>query len=255
MHDFLETAKLAVQLEADTIRTAFSATKTITEKADSSLVTETDRSVEQSIRAYIQSRHPNHEILGEEHGSTGQPKTYHWTIDPIDGTTNFTRGIPWFTTAVALLKGAELVAAAAYQPMTDELFTAGQGRGATLNDAPLRLGHPAVVEQAIVVFGRTRRQKPAFLRAFAHLHGLIGTPRIVGSIIVGHCLVAAGRIDASVVLSPNLWDLAPGVLIAQEAGAIAVDFSGQPWTTQSEELLLAHPNLAQELVTLFGSKE
>ena len=254
MHDFLETAKLAVQLQAEVIRAAFLAEKRITQKADTSLVTETDQAAEATIRAFIQSRHPDHEILGEESGTTGEKGQYHWTIDPIDGTTNFTRGIPAFTTAVALLQDGKPLVAAAHEPVTGDLYAAERDKGATLNGIVLTIEKAGPLDQAVVAFGRTRQQKPAFQRVFDRIHPLVGTLRIVGSIIVGNCLVAAGRLNAAVVLSPSLWDLAPGILIAQEAGAVALNFSGQPWQPGEAELILAHPNLARAIVEVLKTR-
>lgn len=247
MTDFMETAKDAVRVHADEIRRAFLAPKRAANKADDSILTETDLAAERAMRALIGERHPDHAILGEEFGETGSG-SYRWAIDPIDGTRNFAYGVPLFVSAAALLKDDEIIAAAIYHPVLDELLWAGKGLGAFRNGERLQLKGGQTLRAALVNFDRSRSRIHHFGEMLRDMSGSIGSPRVLGSASYTMGRVATGAVDAMVMLSSNLWDIAPGFLIATEAGAVGVDFSGLNWNLQSAELILAHPDLAQQLV-------
>lgn len=251
MTDFVETAKDAVRIYADEMRRAFLAPKRVKNKADDTILTETDLGAERAMRALIAERYSDHAILGEEYGETGSGR-YRWVIDPLDGTRNFAYGIPLFVSAAALLERDEVIAAAIYHPMLDELLWAEKGNGAFRNGDQLILTGGQTLKAALINFDRSRSRLQHFGEMFRDMSGTVGSPRVLGSASYTMGRVAVGSIDAMVMLSSNLWDIAPGFLIASEAGAVGVDFSGNAWNLRSAELILAHPDLARQLVAAIG---
>ena len=256
MTDFLETAKDAVRAHGTAIKQAFDAhAHTVTRKADKSLVTELDLSAERAMRALISERHPAHDILGEEFGQsagTDAATEYQWVLDPIDGTNNYIRGIPMFLAAAGLLHRGELIVGALYQPLTDELWWASRGEGAYLNGQRLQLTAPARLKDAVVSYTHTNQQCEQFMQALTALEPHIRAPRIFGSGLYSVAQLASGRVDVHVGVSPYVWDIAPGIVIAHEAGAVTVDFSGQPWQPGSQEFMMAHPAMVPELTRLLS---
>lgn len=254
----LATARDAVRLNATAMRNAFFANDhAITKKADRTLVTATDTEAEQAMRALIAERHPNHDILGEEFGeSTGYDGAheYRWVIDPLDGTSNFVLGLPLFVSAAAVLKGNQPVAAAVYHPILDDLYSAAVGQGAWLNDRRLAIEPVDELRSATIGFTRRRDAEIPTGTILDLIEANAATFRVLGSGIFTISQVAAGHLNAVIALKQHLWDVLPGLIIAQEAGATAVMFDGSPWTQQSEELILAHPTLTEKIVELFRAQ-
>lgn len=191
-------------------------------------VTEFDRAAEALIVGAIRRERPDDSIVGEEGTDHVGTSPYAWHVDPIDGTANFVYDLPNWCTSVAVVDDDGSVAGAVYLPVTDELFSASRGGGATLNGDPVRCSMATDLGQALVATGfsysaqRRRRQG----RRLAELIDQVRDVRRLGSAATDLCLVACGRVDAYFEEHLNSWDLAAGVLIAAEAGAITSDFSG-----------------------------
>lgn len=198
-------------------------------KSDKDLVTEADIAVENFIIESIKSRWPHHGILGEESGARAGSE-YCWVIDPIDGTTSFFHDLPFYSISIALQHHNQTVLAAVYAPLLEELFIAEKGNGALLNGKPIRTAARAVLSDCVMATGFAclranlkDNNLPLINRIAPRLRGL----RILGSAALDLCYVACGRLDGSWEINLNLYDIAAGMLIAQEAGAIVSDFSGQ----------------------------
>ena len=139
--DFLKSTLLGA---GEILRNGFGTALTIETKQDqSNVVTESDFKSEEYIRNAIRTTYPQHNILGEEHGYEDHGSEYTWIIDPLDGTSNFAAAIPWFGVLIALLKDNQPVLAGAYLPMTDEVYLAEKGKGATKNGKPIHPSYPA----------------------------------------------------------------------------------------------------------------
>ncbi|HOK94760.1 MAG TPA: inositol monophosphatase family protein [Anaerohalosphaeraceae bacterium] len=197
-------------------------------KSDKDLVTEADIAVEQFLIEKIKSRWPHHAILGEESGHSAGSE-YRWVIDPIDGTTSFFHNLPFYSISIALQRQNQTVLAAVYAPVLGELFIAEKDNGACLNDAPIRVSGRTVLSDCVMATGFAclranlkDNNLPLINRIAPKLRGL----RILGSAALDLCYVACGRLDGSWEINLNLYDIAAGMLIAQEAGAIVSDFSG-----------------------------
>jgi myo-inositol-1(or 4)-monophosphatase len=199
-------------------------------KGRANLVTEMDRRSEEQLIRAIRARHPGHAILSEEAGAlageAGQPE---WIIDPIDGTTNYVHGFPYFCVAVALRLGPQLQAGMVYQPYVDELYWAERGRGAFLNGRPLRVSQTSTLEDALLTTGFPSDLSRAPDTNIAHYLAMMPKARAIrrlGSACLDFCQVAAGRLDGFWQPTMQLWDVAPGAIIVEEAGGRVSDFAG-----------------------------
>lgn len=213
-------------------------------------VTEHDRAAEQLIIERILSARPDDAVMGEEGGSVGGTSGYTWLLDPIDGTTNFVYDLPSWCTSVAVATDEGTVAGAVYVPVTDELYAARHGAGATLDGRTIRCSERAEVHLALVAtgFGYRAEIRQAQASRVAALIGEIRDVRRLGSAAIDLCHVASGRVDAYYEEHLNAWDAAAGVLIAAEAGAVATDLRGGP--ARPEELLVSAPALHADLLEL-----
>ena len=216
-------------------------------------VTEHDRAAERLIVERLLIARPDDAVVGEEGAAVSGTSGLEWFLDPIDGTTNFVYDLPGWCTSVAVARDGEMLAGAVYVPVTDELFAARRGQGATLDGRPIRCSTEEELHRALVATGfgydPDVRRRQAYRVA-----GLIGEIRDVrrsGSAAIDLCHVAAGRVDAYYEEHLNSWDAAAGVLIATEAGARASDYSGGP--ARPEQLLVATPALHPRLLDLLAT--
>jgi myo-inositol-1(or 4)-monophosphatase len=193
-------------------------------------VTEFDRAAETLIVDTLRQQRPLDTIVGEEGtdhvGSSGLA----WHVDPIDGTANFVYDLPDWCTSVAVVDEHGTVAGAVFVPVTDELFSASRGAGATRNGEPIRCSNASELTTALVAtgFAYAPATRAVQARRLAALLPQIRDVRRLGSAAIDLCLVACGRLDAYYEEHLNSWDLAAGTLIAAEAGAITTNFHGGP---------------------------
>ena len=213
-------------------------------------VTEFDRAAETLIVDALQARRPEDSIVGEEGAGHTGTSGLEWHIDPIDGTVNFVYDLPAWCTSVAVVDRYGPLAGAVYVPVTDELFTAARGAGATRNGEPIRCSTVADLPMALIGTGfnyspTTRERQAARLaRLLPHVRDM----RRYGSAALDLCMVACGRLDAYFEEHLNSWDLAAGVLIAAEAGATTSNFAGGPADTDA--VVAAPPGLHRALLEL-----
>jgi histidinol-phosphatase len=198
----------------------------VEQKADSSPVTIADRSAEELLRRLIESRFPDHAIVGEEFGETDRDSTYRWIVDPIDGTQSFIRGVPLYGVLIGLEIGGEMVVGVAHFPGLLEMVAAARGEGCRWNGRPAHVSNVSRLDQALVVYSACADFAPyGRAEAWARLQRATHIQRGWGD-CYGHCLVATGR--AEVMLDPimNTWDCAALLPILQEAGGTFTDWDG-----------------------------
>ena len=206
----------------------------VDEKKAKDYVTEVDRMAEQTIIAALRKAYPNHGFLGEEGGlieGSGEGADYQWIIDPLDGTTNFVRGIPHFAVSIACKYRGRLEHAVVLDPVRQEEFTASRGRGAALNGRRLRVSPRKSLEGALLGTGFPFRDEQLeslenYLGMFRALTGQTAGIRRAGAASLDLAYVAAGRFDAFWEFGLSEWDMAAGVLLVQEAGGLVSDFTG-----------------------------
>ena len=196
------------------------------------LLTDVDLAAERTIVEAIRAQYPEHDIVTEETPPGERSSPYCWIIDPLDGTGNFSRHYPCFSTSIALTCEDEPVAGVVYDPLREQLFAAALGGGATLNGRSLRVSEVDTLLDTMIGMDwtrapETRRQN---VQVFGQLAPLCGTIRISGSAALSICYVGAGWWDAYWHLELSPWDAAAGALIVREAGGRVTDAAGERWT-------------------------
>ena len=221
----------------------------VEQKADSSPVTIADRGAEELLRRLIESRFPDHTIVGEEFGETDRDSAYRWIIDPIDGTLSFIHGVPLYGVLIGLEIEGEMVVGVAHFPGLGEMVAAARGEGCQWNGRPAHVSDVSRLDQALVVYTGCADFAPyGRAEAWARLQRATRIQRGWGD-CYGHCLVATGR--AEVMLDPimNAWDCAALLPILQEAGGTFTDWDGKT-TIYSGNALSTNGTLFQQVLEL-----
>ena len=219
----------------------------IEEKGVNDFVTEIDKAAEKELIYHISKAHPDHAFLGEEGGLQGnQDSDYQWVIDPLDGTTNFIRGIPHFAISIACLYKGELEHAVIYDPMRREEFIASRGRGAQLNGHRIRVSKRKSLDGALIGTGipyksRSEQHIPAYTKSLEAVTKQTAGIRRAGAASLDLAYVAAGRLDAFWEIGLNRWDIAAGALLIREAGGLIGDFKGGNTYLDSGNIVAGNP--------------
>lgn len=221
----------------------------VDEKSANDFVSDVDRLAEREIVDCLRRYYPGHRFLCEESGESGNPRADHlWVIDPLDGTTNFLRGIPHYAVSIACLVRGRIEHAVIYDPIKGEEFTASRGRGAYLNGRRLRVSgrngkRGALFATGIPFAGRAAEHLEEYLQVLAALvNGSSGIRRL-GAASLDLAYVAAGRFDAFWEMYLKPWDIAAGVLLVREAGGLVSDFRGGERFLECGHVVAATPRL------------
>ena len=195
-------------------------------KADRTLVTEADTSIERMVREELAAAFPDDHVLGEEEGGDVVGAGRQWVLDPIDATANFARGVPIWGTLLALVEEGETVVGIASAPALQERYAAAKGGGAAMNGEPIHVSDVATIAEAHLSFHEPEVLLGGDLRDATHmLVQECWRPRAFGD-FWGHMLVARGAVDAVIEPSLNLWDVAALRVIVTEAGGRITAFDG-----------------------------
>lgn len=218
------------------------------------LVTEVDRQCEQAILEILRRGVPGAAVLAEESRPDTRSEGLLWVIDPLDGTTNYTHGYPFFCCSIALIERGRPVLGAVYEPLRDEMFSALRGRGAWRNGEDIRVSQTRELECALLATGfpYDRREQPETnLDRFCLLSMRTRGVRRGGSAAMDLCMTACGRLDGYWEIRLSPWDVVAGALIVEEAGGKVTDLSGRPYDWSGAETLasngLIHPVLIEAL--------
>jgi myo-inositol-1(or 4)-monophosphatase len=239
----------------------------VVEKDRLDYASEVDSLAEEAIVKELRRANPDYAILGEEGGAQkGRhgPSRYTWVIDPLDGTSNYLRGLPHWCVSIALCEGPEPVHAVVFDPLRNELFTASRGSGAVLNDKRIRVAERKDLSGALLATGfppRERKRADAQLDCLKLLLQDAEDVRRTGSAALDLAYVAAGRVDAYFEAGVQAWDIAAGVLLVREAGGRVSDFKGAatapmhvPGAAAGRQLVAGHVKLVDPLLkTIAGS--
>ncbi|WP_206484289.1 inositol-1-monophosphatase [Thalassotalea sp. G2M2-11] len=255
MHPMLNIAVRAARTAGNVIVRAFEQADKIEieTKGTNDFVTNVDIAAEQAIVDTIRKSYPEHSIVGEETGiSEGTDSDYQWIIDPLDGTTNFVKGIPHFAVSIALKVKGKLDQAVIYDPIRGELFTASRGKGAQLNGFRIRVKQNKELTGAILATGFPFKQKQhmnAYMNIFQALFTKTSDMRRAGSAALDLAYVAAGRVDGFFEIGLKPWDTAAGELMVIEAGGLVTDFTGGHNHSKSGNIVACSSRLLKEVLT------
>lgn len=228
----------------------------VDKKERNDFVSDVDRNAEAAIIQTLRKAYPDHAVLGEESGMTGQTNSeYIWIVDPLDGTLNFLHGFPHFCVSIALKVKERLDQAVVYDPVSQELFTASRGQGAWLDNKRLRVSGCGNLSDALLGTGMPYRTGQDLDDYSATLHEFTlksGGIRRPGAAALELAYVAAGRLDG--FWQPNLksWDCAAGGLLIREAGGLIGDFKGKEGWLDSGEVLAANPKVFHEMLQVLN---
>jgi myo-inositol-1(or 4)-monophosphatase len=230
--------------------------KEITVKSgqEKNLVTEIDKKSEELVVSIIRKHFPGHDILAEESGTEhGKQSEYRWIIDPLDGTTNFTHGLPIFCVSIGLERKGEVIAGVIYDPNLDELFSAEKGRGAFLNGRRLRVSQTPSLKQSLLVSGfpyNVSENPDNCLEHFVNFVIECQGVRRMGSAAIDLAYVAAGRYDGFWEVHLNAWDMAAGVILIREAGGKITGFDGDEINIYGKKVVASNSLIHDEMVGL-----
>ena len=227
----------------------------VEQKGRNDFVSEADRNAEAAVIETILKHYPEHQILAEESGSSGE-SDHVWVIDPLDGTTNFLHGFPVFCVSVAVVVKGRAEHGAIYDPLRDELFTASRGGGAQLNGRKIRVSGATRLEHALLGTGFPYRDsnkalKP-YLQMFTRALESSAGVRRPGSAALDLAYVAAGRYDAFWETGLAKWDIAAGSLIIREAGGIVSGLDGGEDYLETGHILAGTPKIYSAVARLFA---
>ena len=242
------------------IKAAFEAGKLLMDKFESGLrvefkgkydlVTEADRQAEALIVKLIRERHPDHDFLAEECDYAEAGSEYRWIIDPLDGTTNYAHGFPWFAVSIALEVKGRLELGVVYNPYVGDFYVAERGCGAFLNERRLQVSTIDTLERSLLATGFAydhKKCKANNYDYFTRFQKEAQACRRPGAASLDLASVAAGRFDGFWELKLKPWDLAAGILLIEEAGGLVSNFDGLPITLESQECMASNRLIHDEM--------
>jgi len=195
----------------------------------SSIVTEMDVAAERKIEHIISSKYPNHSIVGEETGAVMTGSEYTWVIDPIDGTSNYAAGLPWFGTLLAVLQHDKPYAAGAYLPYYDLMYYAEIGKGATCNGDTIQVTQERSLKNVLFSYAtdysvdleKTKYETDLLYEVIQNVRNIRAT-----NCLIDFCYVADGRFGGNINHSTKIWDIVAPYLIIKEAGGVMTELDG-----------------------------
>ncbi len=215
---------------------------TVSEKSRANLVTEADFASQEAIHSLIKEAFPDHGFLGEEGLSENDDSEFCWVIDPLDGTSNYVHGFPYYCVSIALEHKGELIVGVIYDPNRNELFRAAADEPTTCNGKAIQPSAVATLPETFAVAslpvgaGPENPAMARFMNAIPHVQ----TVQRTGSAALNLAYVACGRIDAYWSTSLKPWDVAAGAFIVNRAGGRATDMLGEPIDIRVPSLLASN---------------
>lgn len=223
----------------------------ITAKNGHEFFSEVDIKAEQSIINAIHKAYPGHGILAEESGSQEGDGDYVWIIDPLDGTSNYLHGFPFFSVSIALKIKGRIEHAVVYDPLRHECFAASRGRGARVNDKRIRVSKQTQLSAALLGTGFPLRDvalAQRYLPTFEALFGKCAGVRRTGSAALDLAYVASGRLDGFWEFGLRPWDIAAGSLLIREAGGLISDAHGGDDFLKQGDIVAGTPKVFKSLL-------
>ncbi len=228
---------------------AFGARQDVLVKGRGNFLTETDLAAERAILEILRQEYPDHAVLAEETAGQAPRDGWLWVVDPLDGTHNFSRGIPYFATNIALCQGGEPLLGLTYAPTTGEEFFAQRGAGLTVNGQPARASTAQRLADCVLGadLGYDDARAARMLELLAELWP-VQSVRVMGSAALGLAYAACGRYDLFLHHYLYPWDVAAGIVLVAEGGGAVRDRDGGPATIHSEGIVAGAPGAVSDLL-------
>jgi myo-inositol-1(or 4)-monophosphatase len=252
MHPMLNTAIRAARRAGDLMLRHLDdvARISVRTKGRNDFVSEVDHMAERVIVDTLIGAYPDHAILAEEGGASGE-SDHLWIIDPLDGTTNFLHGFPQFAVSIALRRKGRLHQAVVYDPVKQDLFTASRGQGAHLNNRRIRVSALTRLDGALIGTGfpfREQSRLELYIEQFRAIVSRTAGVRRAGSAALDLAYVACGRLDGFWEMGLHVWDIAAGVLLIEEAGGLVGDLDGAETHMTSGDIVAGNPKIFKAMV-------
>lgn len=227
------------------------------------IVTDADFAADRTIRRILLAQFPTDRFISEEDDRAERErlwtlaKTSHtlnlWIVDPLDGTTNYSRHLYPFGVSIALYRAGAVQAGVVYDPIRQEMFSAERGRGARLNGKPIHVSTKNIFEEAVIgtEWARAPRLRRRTAAIFAGVVDQAMTGRAYGSAALSMCSIAAGRMDGYIHLSLAPWDVAAAALIVEEAGGKVTSPAGEAWNVHAKSFIASNRYLHTRLLKYF----
>lgn len=256
MKEFVSVAVNAAKRAGALQRTRLWQEHEISFKGTIDLVTEVDRACEELIVSEIARAFPQHDILAEENLYQDRQASHKWIIDPLDGTTNYAHGFPWFCVSIALEIEGMVRLGVIYHPMMDELFTAFEGEGAFVNGERIHVSRRAPLAKVMLATGfpyDIARDNENNFDNFINLHLASRAVRRAGAAALDLAYVAAGRLDGYWECKLKPWDVAAGQLLVREAGGRVTGYAGEPYSVYSDRIVASNGLVHQEMLQVLAA--
>ncbi len=247
---YLDVALQCVEETTAIFLKGFKAKKEITHKGVVDLVTTVDKAVEDKVIEIIHSEYPDHDILAEESHESERRSSYRWIIDPLDGTTNFAHNVPHFALSIALEHKDELILGLVYQPMSGELFHGEKGKGAFLNDEPIKVSTIPDLPQSLLATGfpyDRHQYTDLYISELKPFMEKVQGIRRAGVASLDLCYVACGRYDGFWERKLKPWDVAASLVILSEAGGQSSQFDGKAYSLKDQTIIASNSLIHREM--------
>lgn len=245
----LQLAIKAAKAAGEVIKAEYGKVQTIEDKEDGAkgIVTNVDKESEEAILKILQSK-SNYAIFSEETGNI-EGSNELWVIDPIDGTTNFSRNVPLFCLSIGLIRKNKIELGVIYNPVLDELYFAEKGKGAFLNEKRIYISTQQTLKGSVMFInnGYALEDKEKYVEVSKRLIPY-SSLRKFGSTAFELCYVAKGSADAFISSGDELYDYAAGLIIVEEAGGKVTDWKGKGWNNTNSFILASNGKIHQELL-------
>ncbi|MGE5041401.1 MAG: inositol monophosphatase family protein [Candidatus Levyibacteriota bacterium] len=247
--DNLQLAITAAKAAGEIISQGYSSEHTIEVKTNQSIVTEVDKASEETIIKIIEEN-SEFPILSEETRSSISDEETYWAIDPLDGTTNFARKIPFFAISIALISHKKPIVGVIFNPALQELYSSEEGKGTFFNGKKVKAG----TEKSLVFVntGYNKEHKETYAKINAAVSPNF-TIRKMGSTACELAIMARGSADGFICWGDELWDHAAGILLVREAGGMVTDWKGDNWTTDTNYVLAGNKTIHPHLLKAISS--
>jgi len=246
-----EVARACAHEAGRIVMATFGKTHDVLVKGRGNFLTQTDLAAEQAILALLREEYPDHSVLAEETAGEAPREGWLWVIDPLDGTHNFSRGIPYFATNVALCHNGEPLLGLTYAPATSGEFFAQRGAGLTVNGQPAHVSSTEHLADCVLGadLGYEDTRAARMLELVAEVWP-VQSVRVMGSAALGLAYAACGRYDLFLHHYLYPWDVAAGIVLVTEGGGAARDRDGGPATLDSQGIVAGAPGAVEEMLSL-----
>jgi len=221
-------------------------------KGHREFVTKVDIAADKLIVDFLKENFPKHNILSEESDKIDHGSDYTWTIDPLDGTTNYIMQNPFFCVSIGLLRANEIQLGVIYAPFLNELYVVTKDDRPLLNDEQIHVSDKDSIKDSIVLFcsGHKKMHKEKTIKLYREFKMRAKSLRQLGSASLELAYVATGRTECIMLPGIEAWDVAPGVLLVRQAGGKVTDFNNDEWTLRSRDILATNGKIHENVINV-----